>query len=404
MLLLIAWKNIWRSKRRSMIMIAAIMLGLWGGLFAVGIFTGMYDSMVNASIDRDLTHLQLHAHGFREDRLITVTIPHPDSLCGVISRIPGVEAVSAREIIDGMGSSPTSSEGIKIMGIVPEIERQATGIQRRLVGGTYFDKNERFPILIGKKLAERLTVKTGGKMVLSFQRPDGTIVYGAFRIAGMFDTESFAFDGTTVLVRRTDLDDLIGTPLVHEIAVRLTTNDSLASVQRQLAGKFPALQVDSWQDLAPDMKLVAESADITDAIFLGIILLALLFGITNTMLMSVLERVREFGLLMAVGMKRSRIFLMIIVETVFLSVTGSAAGTVLGAVTVAIFARVGINLASVSEGLSAYSISTMLYPVLHESVYPLLAFMVMLAAVVAAIYPALKAIRLNPSSALATFG
>jgi len=107
MLPLIAWKNIWRSKRRSLIMITAIMLGLWGGLFAVGLFTGMYDTIVNSSIDRDLTHLQVHAKGFREERLITMSLPEPDSLCAVIRSIPGVQAVSARSVIDGMGSSPS---------------------------------------------------------------------------------------------------------------------------------------------------------------------------------------------------------------------------------------------------------------------------------------------------------
>jgi ABC-type lipoprotein release transport system permease subunit len=404
MLLTIAWKNIWRSKRRSLIMICAITLGLWGGLFAVGLFTGMYDTVINSAIDRNLTHLQLHVKGFREERLITMAVPDPDSLCTAVRAIAGVQAVSPRTIIDGMGSSTTSSEGLTIVGIVPTLERQATGIARHMVAGTFFEGRDRLPIVIGRKLAERLSLKTGGKIVLSFQRPDATIVYGAFRIAGLFDTESTAFDGMTVFVQQSDLDGLLGARLIHEIAIRLTTDDSLASARRQIAAAFPSLQLEDWQELAPELKLVVESSDLTDAIFLGIILLALLFGVTNTMLMSVLERVREFGLLMAVGMKRGRIFLMIILETVFLSLTGSAAGVLLGSITVAIVSRVGIDLAWVSEGLSLYGISTMLYPVLHVSVYPTLGLMVMLAAVIAAVYPALKAVRLHPASALATFG
>jgi ABC-type lipoprotein release transport system permease subunit len=229
-------------------------------------------------------------------------------------------------------------------------------------------------------------------------------MYGAFRIAGLFDTESTAFDGMNVFVRQSDLDGLLGTRLIHEIAVRLTTNDSLPSVQETLARAFPDLQVETWQDLAPELKLTAESADLTNAIFLGIILLALLFGVTNTMLMSVMDRVREFGMLMAVGMKRGRIFVMIIVETVLLSTSGSIAGIILGSVTVALFGHVGIDLAWVSEGLSLYNISTMLYPVVHPSVYPTLGLMVVVAALIAALYPALKATRLNPVSALATIG
>jgi ABC-type antimicrobial peptide transport system permease subunit len=140
------------------------------------------------------------------------------------------------------------------------------------------------------------------------------------------------------------------------------------------------------------------------AIFLGIILLALLFGITNTMLMSVLDRVKELGVLMAVGMKRRRIFLMIVLETFFLSITGSMLGIGLGSLTVFWFSRSGINLAWVSDGLSRYGMSSELYPVVHFTMYPTLGLMVVVVSCVAAVYPALKAIRLNPASAIATFG
>jgi ABC-type lipoprotein release transport system permease subunit len=404
MLPLIAWKNVWRNKRRSGIMIAAVALGLWGGLFAVGIFSGMYDSMVNSSIDRDLGHIQVHAKGFREERLLSMMIPDPAKVVRSIGSIPGVQAVTARTIVEGMGSTASSSEGIRIVGIDPRVERDVTGIAWHLVEGTYFDGNERFPVVIGRKLAEKLNLKIRGKLVLSFQRPDGTIVYGAFRVAGIFDTESTTFDGTTIFVRHEDLDGLLGATIIHEIAVRLTTNDSLDTVTGRLATMLPELHVETWQDLAPELKLVAESADITNAIFLGIILLALLFGITNTMLMSVLDRVREFGVLMAVGMKRRRVFSMILMETLFLSLTGGVAGTLLGSLSIAWTGHVGLNLRWVSEGLSQYGISTMLYPVVHTSTYPTLGVMVVVTAAIAAMYPAIKAIRLNPASAIATFG
>ncbi len=404
MLPLIAWKNIWRSKRRSLIMMTAVALGLWGGLVAVGIFSGMYDAMVNSAIDRDLGHIQVHAKGFREDRLISMTIPDPADAARRILTVPGVQAVSQRTIVEGMGSSATSSQGVKIVGIAPEAERSVSAVARRMVGGAYFEGGERIPVVIGRKLAEKLGLKLRGKLVLSFQRPDGTIVYGAFRIVGLFDTESTLFDETTIFVRQDELDGLLGTHLIHELAVRLATNDSLSTAMGHLTRLFPGLQVDTWQDLAPEMKLIAESSGITNAVFLAIILLALLFGITNTMLMSVLDRVREFGVLMAVGMKRRRIFMMIILETLFLSITGSVAGTLLGAVTVAWAGRTGIDLRWVSEGLSQYGISTMLYPVAHPSIYPTLGVMVVVAAVIAALYPAMKAVRLNPASAISTFG
>ncbi|MGA9119712.1 MAG: FtsX-like permease family protein [Bacteroidota bacterium] len=404
MLIKIAWKNIWRNKRRSAIMITAIAVGLWGGLFAVGIFTGMYDTMVNSAIDRQYGHIQIHAEGFRAERLIGMTIPGADTIAASLKALPGVSAVTERTVIDGMGSSATSNQGVTILGVEPKDERAVTAVARRMVDGTFFEGEGRLPIVIGQKLAEKLDVKLHGKLVLAFQNLDGTIVYGAFRIAGIFNTEANSFDGVAVFVRQSDLAQLMGVRTVHEIAVRLTGNDSLEVLAREIASLCPSLEIDTWKDLAPELKLAAESSDITMEIFLGIILLALLFGITNTMLMSVLDRVREFGMLMAVGMKRRRVFGMVVLETLFLSITGSAAGVASGSTTVAWFEHTGISLAWVSDGLSQYGISSTLFPVVHPVTYPVLGIMVIFAACGAAIYPALKAIHLNPASAIATYG
>jgi len=404
MLLLLAWKNVWRSKRRSIIMIAAIMVGLWGGLFAAGIFTGMYDSIVSTSIDRDLGHIQVHAPGFREERLLSMAITGPDTIEYTARTTAGVIGVSPRTLVDGMAMSPVTATGVRIVGIDPAKETSTTGIARRIVEGSFFGGSERQPIMVGRKLTEKLGLRLKGKVVLSFQRADGTIMYGAFRVAGIFATESTPFDGTTVLVRRSDLAGLLGDLPVHEIAIRLATNDSLPSVQHQLAAAFPAVKVEGWKELAPELKLSAESADITAAIFLGVILLALLFGVTNTMLMSVLDRVREFGMLMAVGMKRRRLFTMIMLETLFLSLTGSVAGTAFGALTLAWAGASGIDLAWFAEGLTMYGMSSMLYPAVHGILYPTLGAMVVVASFLAALYPAIKAVRLVPSAALSTFG
>jgi len=404
MLVGLAWKNIWRSKRRSLIMITAIMTGLWGGLFAAGIFTGMYDSVVSTSINRNLAHIQIHAPGFRDERLLSMSLASPDFIERVARAFPGVTGVSPRLLVDGMASSTVTATGVRIVGIDPVKERATTAIAERLKDGSFFGGTERLPILVGKKLTEKLGLRIRSKLVLSFQRPDGTIMYGAFRVAGIFNTESTPFDGTTVLVRDADLAGLLGAHPVHEIAVRLTTNDSLVAVQTHIATAFPGTTVETWKELAPELKLSAESADVVAAIFLGIILLALLFGVTNTMLMSVLDRVREFGMLMAVGMKRGRLFGMIMLETLFLSITGSVAGTVLGALTLAWAGHSGIDLAWFSEGLTMYGMSSMLYPAVHAVLYPVLGAMVIVASVLAALYPATKAVRLVPSAALSTFG
>ncbi len=170
-----------------------------------------------------------------------------------------------------------------------------------------------------------------------------------------------------------------------------------------LKQKFPNLDVQSWETLAPELSLSYKSIELELNIFLGIILFALLFGITNTMLMSVMDRVRELGVLMAVGMKRIRMFILIIIETILLSITGGILGIICGTLTIIYFSNKGIDLSLFAQGLSSFGISSMLYPSLPFSTYPTLTLMIIFTAIFSAIYPAIKAIRLNPAEAIRTY-
>ena len=162
--------------------------------------------------------------------------------------------------------------------------------------------------------------------------------------------------------------------------------------------------VETWKKLAPELDMTYEFLIIEMQIFLGIILAALLFGITNTMLMSVLDRVREFGMLMAVGMKRMRVFFLIMIETVILSLFGGIIGMVLGTFTIWYFADKGIDLSLFSEGLAAYGMPTVLYPILPFYFYGVLTTMIIITGILAAVYPSIKTIKLRPANAIRTYG
>ncbi len=405
MLIGIAWRNIWRNKKRSLIILTAIVLGLCGGVFATGLMIGMAESMVNTAIDRYLGHIEIHTPTFRVNPLVNDFVASGDSMVTVLRSTPHVSGVSGRTVVEGMASSPVSSSGVQIVGVIPSDETSVSTLARRMVAGVYLNEDGKFPVVIGKKLAQKLEVRLHSKMVLSFAGRDGSIIYGSFRVVGIFETESTVFDNATLFVRRNDFAALLGgTPLVHEIALRLTQADALPEVLRTLRAEYPALKIDSWQDLAPELKLTYEMTDIGMLFFLVIILIGLLFGITNTMLMSVLDRVREFGVLMAIGMKRKRVFWLVMLETIFLSLTGGAVGMLLGVVTIEITGHTGINLAVVAEGLSSYGISSMLYPVMPVLMYVELGVLVVLTAIGAAVYPGIKATKLNPATSIRSYG
>ena len=404
MLIGIAWRNIWRNKKRSIVMLTAIALGLCGGLFATGIMVGMAESMVNTAIDRYIGHFEIHSKTFKANPLINDFIADGDSIAASLRNVQGVVGVSARTVIEGMASSPASNSGVQIVGVMPGEESSVTTDAKRVVDGSYLDNVGRFPVFLGKTLAEKLDVRVHSKLVLSFAGLDGSIVYGSFRVVGIFETESTVFDRSTLFVRRNDLAGLLGGhPLVHEIAVRLANADLVPQMLVAEKAAYPALAVDGWKDLAPELKLTAEMTDVSMLFFLAIILLGLLFGITNTMLMSVLDRVREFGVLMAIGMKRKRVFWLIILETVFLSLTGAVIGVIVGAIIIDITNRTGINLSVVGAGLSSYGISSMLYPYIPLQMYGELGILVVVTALCAAIYPGMKATKLNPATSIRTY-
>lgn len=404
MILILAWRNIWRNKKRSLIIIAAIAVGLCCGLFASATMFGMWDSLINTTIDRDLGHFQIHSKSFEDEKLLTDTIPNFNSILTQLHSTNHVVGVSSRILIEGMISSPTSSSGAKIVGINPDDEKNVTPIYKQIIQGSYFGEDWRNQIVIGQKLADILGIKERSKIVLSFQSIDGSIIYGAFRVAGIFKTESSVFDKSNVFVQQSDILRLINSdPISNEIVVRLSSVQQVDSVYIPIKKQYPNLSVKDWEELAPELKLFNDMLMTQMNIFVGIILFALLFGITNTMLMSVMERVREFGVLMAVGMKRSRVFIMIILETISLSFLGGLVGISMGLVLIEYFKHVGINLSAFTEGLSQWSMGSRLYTSLPFEFYPTLVLMIFITAILGAFYPALKAIRLKPATAIRTY-
>ncbi|MAT39951.1 MAG: hypothetical protein CL946_10150 [Ectothiorhodospiraceae bacterium] len=397
----IAWKNIWRSKKRSIVIIAAIALGLWGGMFSNAIYWGMGESMVRSAINRSLGHIQIHHPEYRDNPQLASHLSEGVEYKSRIDAIPHVTGVSQRVIAEGMAASPESSFGVQIVGIDPNEEATVTELEKNLVDGTWFETDKRNPIVIGAKLAERLDLSVKSKIVLSFQAMDSSIAYMACRIVGTYSTSSSLFDETHVFLQRADLWRVLGSKdIYHEVAIRAEKQQNVDSIQTALASMYPDQEVATWGEISPELTLTYDSMQAFMLVFMVIVLLALLFGIVNTMFMAVLERTREIGMLLAIGMKQGKLFLMILLETILLSLTGGIIGVAMTIGSIAIFGNTGIDLSIVSAGLAEYGIDTVLYPFLPVNTYYELFIMVLITAVVASIFPAMKAVHTKPAEAI----
>lgn len=404
MLTQLAWKNIWRNKKRSVVIVLAITLGLCGGLFSGAIMMGMGESMVNSAIDRYLGHIEIHSKEFSKDILITHTIDNLQQVRKAIESQDSIAAYSERTVLEGMAQSAASSFGVKIVGIDRTAEKKVTRLYEKVVKGGYLDIKRKNQILIGQKLANRLNLDLGKKIILTYQNKAGEIIYLACKISGIFKTESTVFDESTVFLKKLDLQrSLQGGELVHEIAIRASSAKFVEHIESNLQAQLPNLEVKSWKNLAPELAFIATSMEAFTYLFVAIILFALLFGITNNMLMSVVERIRELGILTAVGMQKTRIFSMILLETIFLSLTGGIIGMLLGGSLIEIFYINGIDLSAFASGLESFGSGTMLYPFLPASMYVGLTIMILFAANIASLLPAWKATHLLPAEAIRTY-
>ena len=403
MIFIIAFKNVWRNKVRSLIVITAITLGLAGGLFTVSVITGMVEQKVRTGINNEVAHIQIHHPEFLTNYEARFSITHADSIVQIISQVPSVRAVCMRTRITGMAASPNSAAGVQIIGVDPLMEKKVFSLYTSIAdsAGGFFTGSRKNQIVVGRKLADKLRIRLKSKVVIRFQNTDGNLTEAAFSVNGIFQSANTVFDETNVFVKKIDLDLVTGSDNgIQEIAVVLNDNDNIPAAEAALKSKLPALQVQNWMELRPDMGMVTSAIAIEVYIILGIILFALAFGIVNTMLMIVFERTRELGMLMAVGMSKSRVFRMIMLETIFLTVIGGIAGMVLSAALIAFFNKNGIDLSAMSKGLGAFGFDPRIYPFIKRELYINLTIMILCTGILSAIMPARKALKLKPVEAI----
>ena len=399
MLLSISWRNIWRHPARSAVLIGAITAGLWAGILLSGYVNGLIEQRVERVINEELTHLQVHHPDFLTEREPGMYIDRFDDISDYLANDERVQSFTLRTKADGMVQSPLTASGVQITGVQVENEPGTTNFHENLIEGNYLDTEVRNPVIIGKKLADKLNVNIGNRIVLSFQDLNNELVSGAFNISGLFETGQPAYDERKVYVRSDDLYTLIADePLFHEIAIILQHESLSDQMASDLNNQFEHIIAETWMELSPEMRYMVQAGGGTYMVYIMIvIMIALAFGILNTMLMAIFERMRELGMLIAVGMSKPRVFIMIMLESVILTLTGAAIGIFIGFLTINYLYRYGLDLTSVGgDTLGEWGYDALVYPFVTPGEYVTVALLVIATAMISAIYPAIKAMRLTP--------
>ena len=400
-LIKIAWRNVWRNKIRSGVVIISIVLGIWAGLFVMAMTLGLNEQRMNGAISTYLSHVQVHDAQYSKEQNINYYIQNKEKILNKIESDNNIKAYAKRTIVTAMAANSNGSYGVQIVGINPAEEKKLTSISDKLIEGTYLNKFKRNPIIIGNALADKLNLNLRSKIVITLQDINSNIVSTSFRVEGIFRTSSSMFDEATLFVKMDDLEQITGlSGQIHEIAILANSIDNTEKIKSNLNKDILGSKAETWSDIAPELGYANEMMSRFIYIFMGIIFLALAFSIINTMLMAVLERKKELGMLMSVGMNKSRIFSMITLETLFISALATPIGMLLSFWTISYFGEVGIDLSIVAKGLESLGIGTRIYTFLPRQLYINITFLSLLVTFVSALFPARRALKLNPVEAI----
>lgn len=405
-LIKIAWRNIWRSKLRSAVVIFAITSGLVGGLFASSWMNGMARQRVKNAFSLETAHIQLHNPQYALNQDVKKTIRLTDKKLEEISKIAGVKSVTSRLKIVAMAATANKNMGVTIVGVTPKTEKEVFELYKKIdtTSGNFFESKKKNTIVISKALAKELKVKLKSKIVLTFQDYKGEITGAAFKVIGIFKTDNSTWDKMYVFVKNTDLRKVVEVPKdqTHEIDILLEDYTQATIISEQIQKLYPDILSEDWSKIQPYLSFITDYMDIMMGVFMIIILGALGFGIVNTMLMVILERTKELGMLMAIGMNKINVFKMIMLETIFLALVGALVGEVLSLLLINYFGKTGIDISSMAEGLESVGYSAITYPFLEGYRYFQITIMVLITGILASVYPAIKALKLNPSEAIRT--
>ena len=411
-LLQLAWRNLWCNPRRTLIAMAAIGLGYAMLLFVASLMAGLRQQMIESGTGLLLSDIEVHAPNYYPDRPIQGTLGGPNgtdvgALVAAIAADPRVQAASPRVYGYGLVSAAHQSAGAQLLGVVPDLEQKITVLQTQMVKGRYLAEGNPKAVVMGDKLATTIGAEVGSEIVVLTPATDGSMGNDLYTVSGVFHTGLENMDQGLVLMPLASLQDLLRLPpgKIHEVGIKLrniaTAAAVAASLDQQLSKTFP-VRVMPWQELAPELADYVQFNRRVTLILFSIFFLLAAMGIVNTMLMAIIERTRELGMLMALGMRPVQVVGLIVAEAASLALASLVLGAALGTPLLWYLQVHGLNLSSDGGAVSLAGI--VVGPLWHGqqdfAAYAIAAAGLAITALAAALYPALRAARFRPAEAL----
>ena len=398
---LLAWRNVWRNFRRSLITTASMGCGLAAIMFGQSMIKSEQYQLVDKATGSITGHIQVQHRKIKDYKFPDQYLDDAESVEKALAAEPAIKAFGKRINITGLISSPAGSVGAFISAVEPQRERGITAMSTYITQGEFLPNSK--SLVIGDKLAQRLDLRLGEKAVVMAQATDGSMGAEALRVSGIFHTGSASFDGQIIYIPLAAAQEILVAPgKANHFVARLHDIERAPEVKARLseALRGKPVQVLGWFDVDHEITAIQKFQNGLLDVVLLIIFSIVALGILNTLLMSLFERVREFGVLMAIGAKPGWVLKLVLLESITLGIVGTAFGLAAGAAMIAYFSRAGLPL-PIGDAMSYF----IPFPsvIFLRWVWPSHLFAagaVLVVSILAAIGPALRACRLRPAEAL----
>ena len=398
----LAWRNLWRNYRRTLIMLLTIALGVWSMIFMSALMRGMVDEIVRNGLETLPGEVQIHNPDYRRDPSVVNSIAMPSGDLLKILGEPPVIAWAGRVRVPAVISSERDSRGVTLLGVDPSAESELGSAPHNIVEGRFLEGVDDKGVVIGANLARRLETALGKRIVIMSQNPDNEVADRGARIVGIYRARLPGTEDIFVYTGRAATQKMLGIGMdVSEIAI---TANSYRTVQswypKVVRAAGDQVEVLPWTELDTFLSSMLAVQDGFALVFMVVVFIALSFGLVNTLVMAIFERMREIGLMLALGMSPRLIMGQILLESLYLLGVGLAVGNLAGYLSIKSLES-GIDISGVAQGMEMMNMSSVLYPALRAEDMWMSTAVVICLGLLASLLPAWKASRLDPVTALA---
>ncbi len=376
MIIRLAWRSIWRNRRRTLITASSIGLGLTFAIFFISLSEGMYGQMIDQVVRMQAGYITLEHPDYRDAPAVDLWVAVPSEIRTEIEGWPGVEKTKLLVLGQGIAKSGAGNMATAIMGVEPSVEIQSSPLARNIIKGSYLETHDNPLVVVGCEMAERLNLRVGKKMVIATNDVNGMLVEELCRVKGIFKTGSEEMDAYFIQMPLGFARRLFRMPdeSATQMGIILKNPDDQRRVLRKVQQKvsdFP-VAVLSWQEVLPELASYIKMDKGSNYVFQGILIFLILFTIFNTILMSVLERKREFAMLLALGTRPGQLRLQIFTESIFLGLIGCSLGLIVGSLAAYLVHVFGIDMSTImgeSINISGFALTSKMYTKISPGIF-----------------------------------